>query len=50
MEVARAHMMYDMYNVLTADQKAQLAAARQQREQRRQQFRSQQKNNSGQKQ
>jgi len=48
MEVARAHEMYDMYNVLTADQKAQLAALRQQREQKRQQFRSQQKNNQGQ--
>lgn len=49
MDVARAHMMYDMYSVLTADQKAQLAADRQQREQRRQEFRSRQKNNTGQK-
>jgi protein CpxP len=48
MDVARAHMMYDMYNVLTADQKAQLAAEHKEREQRRQQFRSGQKNNSGQ--
>lgn len=39
-EVAHARMMHEMYNVLTADQKAQLAAARQQREQRRQEFRS----------
>jgi Spy/CpxP family protein refolding chaperone len=36
-EVARARMMYEMYNVLTAEQKAQLQAARQQR---RQEFRS----------
>ena len=48
MEVARAHMMYDMYNVLTADQKAQLATERQQREQKRQEFRTRQKSNSGQ--
>lgn len=48
MEVAHAHMMSDMYNVLTADQKAQLAALRQQREQKRQQFRAQQKNSQGQ--
>jgi len=40
MEVARAHMMYEMYNVLTADQKAQLATERQQREQKRQEWRS----------
>jgi Spy/CpxP family protein refolding chaperone len=33
-------MMHEMYNVLTAEQKAQLAAARQQREQRRQEFRT----------
>jgi len=39
-EVAQARMMYEMYNVLTSEQKAQLAAARQQREQRRQEFRS----------
>ena len=38
-EVAHARMVYEMYNVLTAEQKAQLAAARQQREQRRQEFR-----------
>ena len=39
-EVAQARMMYEMYNVLTSEQKAQLQAARQQREQRRQEFRS----------
>jgi protein CpxP len=37
MEVARARMMYEMYNVLTPEQKAQLEADRQQR---RQEFRS----------
>ena len=36
-EVARARMMHEMYNVLTAEQKAQLAA---EREQRRQEFRT----------
>jgi Spy/CpxP family protein refolding chaperone len=40
MEVARARMMFDMYNVLTPEQKAQLAADRQQREQKRQEWRS----------
>lgn len=39
-EVAQARMMYEMYNVLTGEQKAQLAAARQQREQLRQERRS----------
>ena len=39
-EVAQARMAFEMYNVLTSEQKAQLAAARQQREQRRQEFRS----------
>lgn len=39
-EVAHARMMHEMYNVLTSEQKAQLASARQQREQRRQEFRS----------
>ena len=39
-EVARARMMHEMYNVLTAEQKAQLQSLRQQREQRRQEFRS----------
>jgi Spy/CpxP family protein refolding chaperone len=40
MEVQRARMMFEMYNVLTAEQKAQLAAERQQREQRRQERRA----------
>jgi periplasmic protein CpxP/Spy len=39
-EVAHAKMMWEMYNVLTPEQKAQLAADRQQREQRRQEWRS----------
>lgn len=39
-EVAQARMTYEMYNVLTPEQKAQLQAARQQREQRRQEFRT----------
>jgi protein CpxP len=43
-EVARARMMYEMYNVLTAEQKAQLQTLRQQRrdefKQRRQEFRT----------
>ncbi len=38
-EVAHARMMSEMYNVLTAEQKAQLATARQQREQKRQERR-----------
>ena len=33
-EVAQARMMHEMYNVLTAEQKAQLEASRQQREER----------------
>jgi len=41
-EVAQARMMYEMYNVLTAEQKAQLASDRQQREQRRGMRRGQQ--------
>jgi periplasmic protein CpxP/Spy len=40
MEVAHARMMFEMYNVLTPEQKAQLEADRQQRRQRRQEFRS----------
>ena len=48
MEVARARMMYEMYNVLTPEQKAQLEADRQQREQRRQEFRSRRNANPGQ--
>ena len=39
-EVAQARMMHEMYNVLTAEQKAQLQATRQQHEQRRQEFRT----------
>ncbi|HMF57298.1 MAG TPA: Spy/CpxP family protein refolding chaperone [Pyrinomonadaceae bacterium] len=48
MEVARARMMYQMYNVLTAEQKTQLATERQQREQRRQEWRNRQNQNPGQ--
>lgn len=40
MEVQRARMMSEMFAVLTPEQKAQLAAARQQREQKRQEWRS----------
>jgi protein CpxP len=47
MEVARARMMYEMYNLLTPEQKAQLEADRQQREQRRQEFRSRRNANPG---
>ena len=43
MEVARAHMMYELYNVLTPEQKAQLEAFRQQREQKRQEWRGRRK-------
>ena len=48
MEVGRARMMYEMYNVLTAEQKAQLAAERQQWEQKRQEFRMRRKAGEGQ--
>ena len=37
-EVAHARMMHEMYNVLTPEQKAQLAARRQEHEQRRKEF------------
>ena len=47
-EVAQARMMHEMYNVLTSEQRAQLAAARQQREQRRQEFRSRRGTRQGQ--
>jgi len=47
MEVARAHMMYEIYNVLTPEQKAQIAQERQQREQKRQEFRSRRPANTG---
>lgn len=40
LEVSRARMMSEMYNVLTAEQKSQLATERQQREQKRQERRS----------
>lgn len=40
MEVAHARMMSEIYNILTPEQKAQLAQERQQREQRRQQWRA----------
>jgi Spy/CpxP family protein refolding chaperone len=40
LEVSRARMMSEMYNVLTADQKSQLATERQQREQKRQERRA----------
>ncbi|HVF57456.1 MAG TPA: Spy/CpxP family protein refolding chaperone [Pyrinomonadaceae bacterium] len=40
MEVAHARMMNEMFNVLTPEQKAQLAAERQQREQKRQERRA----------
>ena len=46
MEVQRARMMSEMYNVLTAEQKAQLAAARQQREQKRQERRMRRNSNA----
>ena len=48
MEVARARMMSEMYNVLTAEQKAQLAAARQERAQKRQERRANRQANPGQ--
>jgi protein CpxP len=40
MEVARARMMSEIYNVLTPEQKTQLSTERQQREQRRQEWRA----------
>ncbi|HEY0386477.1 MAG TPA: Spy/CpxP family protein refolding chaperone [Pyrinomonadaceae bacterium] len=46
MEVARARMMSEMYAVLTPEQKAQLAAERQQREQKRQEWRSRRQQSS----
>lgn len=39
-QVERARMMFEIFNVLTAEQKAQLAAERQEREQKRQQRRA----------
>lgn len=46
--VAHARMMHEMYNVLTAEQKAQLAAERQQWEQKRQERRARRGAASGQ--
>jgi len=43
-QVARARMMSEMYNVLTAEQKTQLAAALQQHEQKRQERRARRPN------
>jgi Spy/CpxP family protein refolding chaperone len=48
MEVTRARMMSEIYNVLTAEQKAQLATMRQQREQKMQERRARRNANSGQ--
>ena len=48
MEVAHARMMSEMYAVLTPEQKAQLAAERQQREQKRQERRARRGINPGQ--
>lgn len=48
MEVAHARMMFEMYNVLTPEQKSQLEADRQQRRQRMQEFRNQRNQNPGQ--
>ena len=47
MEVARAHMMYEMYNVLTPEQKAQLATEHREREQKRQEWRSRRQSGQG---
>jgi periplasmic protein CpxP/Spy len=49
MQVQRARMMSEMYNVLTAEQKAQLATERQQREQKRQERRTRRNANAVQK-
>jgi len=48
MEVARAHMMFEMYNVLTPEQKSQLATERQERMQKRGQGHSRRGANPGQ--
>ena len=47
LEVAHAKMMSQVFGVLTAEQKAQLAAKRQEMEQRRQQFEAQRPNGPG---
>ena len=46
-EVAHARMMSELYAVLTAEQKAQLTADRQQREQKRQERRTRRQTNGG---
>ncbi|MCA1556931.1 MAG: Spy/CpxP family protein refolding chaperone [Acidobacteria bacterium] len=48
MEVAHARMFSEMYKLLTAEQKAQLATLRQQREQKMQERRARRQQNSGQ--
>jgi protein CpxP len=48
MEVARARMFSEMYNVLTDAQKAQLNTLRQEREQKRQEWRARRSANTGQ--
>ena len=50
LEVAHARMFSEMYNVLTAEQKAQLATLRQQREQKMQEWRARRQQKSGQQQ
>ncbi|MGB8510696.1 MAG: Spy/CpxP family protein refolding chaperone [Pyrinomonadaceae bacterium] len=50
MEVSHARMMSEMYNVLTAEQKSQLATERQQHEQKRQEWRARRQANPDQKQ
>lgn len=47
-EVAQARMMHEMYNVLTAEQKAQLQTIRQQREERGREFRTRRGERQGQ--
>lgn len=47
LEVARARMMSQVYALLTAEQKAQIAERRQQFEQKRQQWKERRTENSG---
>ena len=49
-EVAQARMMHEMYNVLTAEQKAQLETIRRQREERGREFRTRRGERQGQQQ
>jgi protein CpxP len=49
-EVAQARMMHEMYNVLTAEQKAQLETVRRQREERGREFRTRRGDRQGQRQ